>query len=110
MPEQLGPIEIICDTPPYPIIQASAARGIEWPEDVGWRRLSHHIGTPPSWWSLLKSRSWRTLLGSRQQGECVCGHPLPSLTRETLAVPVGQDVSYLLGQCERFLPLFSAEA
>jgi hypothetical protein len=43
MSQQLGPLEVICDAPPYPIVQACNAIGIETPEDVRWSRMSRYI-------------------------------------------------------------------
>jgi hypothetical protein len=41
MSNQLGPIDVCCDAPPYPIVKACAQLGFLMPEDVRWCQMSH---------------------------------------------------------------------
>jgi hypothetical protein len=99
MPDQLGPLEIDCDAPPYTIVQASAAVGIRMPEDVRWCRLRHFLD---------RHAGWRKVLGlSRPAAEsCTCGQALPKLVRYLFTLNTGEEMSYLLGQCRRCRSVF----
>lgn len=101
---RLGPVEIDCDSPSYVIVRACRRIGLRDPEDVRWCRL-RHVQTPRFRW-----RDWFSLKGLKrllgwskppQQQTCVCGEPLPPLTRYAFTYRNGVEESYLLGQCTR---------
>ena len=70
MSSKLGPIEILCEAPPYPIVQACHMIGIKRPEDVRWCRMSQFraFGGNPhegqSIWHLSLGLSRQTLWAS----------------------------------------------
>jgi hypothetical protein len=92
MPEQLGPLEIDCDAPPYTIVQASAQVGIMAPEDVRWCQMSHFRNRTSGWRKVFG-------LGPKAVDACDCGQPLPELARFVFTFNTGETVGYALGQC-----------
>ena len=76
-----GPIEFTCDAPPYPIVLACYAIGVERSADVRWRRLG-----PQPWWG-------------RQQ--CCQGTAVPKLAKFRFTYSSGDEVTYSVGQCSR---------
>jgi len=111
VPEQLGPLEITCDAPPYLIVQACHQVGIESPQDVRWCRVSHLLGSV-GWQELLRSASgaivWR--IRFPQAMKYCCGLVLPDLEKTTFVLSTQREVSYLLGQCPRCHTVFWEEA
>ena len=112
MPNQLGPLEVNCDAPPYNIVRACHMIGMRSPEDVRWSRLSQFLNPNPGWREFLKHQSWKMLLGATQpeSGTCVCGQQLPVLERYTFTLISGNQNSYFIGQCSRCLTIFWEEA
>jgi len=107
MPNQLGPIEICCDAPSYPVVHACETLGFQTPLDVGWVRVSPLplSGEPTE----DAGRSpWKWLFGNRQQQDncCHCGERLPTLERYTFQFLAGNSAHYLLGQCRRCGTIF----
>ncbi len=106
MSTPLGSIDICCDAPPYPVVQACRQLGIRSPEDVRWLRMSEfrtrqdrgQHGPPLRFWKMLWNR------GGRAAKTCTCGEPLPDLRLVTL--DAGATASYLLGQCGRCRTVF----
>jgi hypothetical protein len=85
MARQLGPIEIVCDAPPYTVVKASKNIGITTPEDVRWIHLS----------GFFKSEATPAT-------NCSCGESLPELRRVIFAFgPEGQMKFVRLSQCCR---------
>jgi hypothetical protein len=105
---QLGPLEVLCDAPPYHFVQACNRIGFSNPEDVRWCRISQHFGAPTGWRQLMQISPWNVLTGNRQvpQKVCVCGQGLPQLEAYTFTLITGKDVSYFLGQCKRCHTIF----
>jgi hypothetical protein len=103
MPNQLGPLEINCDAPPYNIVRACHMIGIQSPEDVRWTRFSQFASTHAGWREVLKHQSWKSLLGIVQPETmtCICGQKLPVLERYTFTLLSGNQASYFIGQCRR---------
>jgi hypothetical protein len=108
MSSPLGPIEICCDAPPYRIVQACHDVGIRSPEDVRWLRLSEfrrlQDGKPQSssspWWKLLWGKA-------RYAGRtCTCGASLPRLRLVVFTLNTGDELAYLLGQCDQCRTVF----
>jgi hypothetical protein len=102
MSKHLGPIEVECDAPSYPVVQSSRRCGIVSPEDVRWTRLSRFlleraaIGQGSLWGAPWNLFSARTHPAART---CSCGQPLPELRRVTFSFDTGVSLSYALGQC-----------
>jgi hypothetical protein len=112
MPNQLGPLEICCDAPPYSIVTACRRVGFQDPEDVRWCRLNQLVDAPPGEWESLKRHPWRLLLrmAASDVKSCRCGQKLPGLDRYTFTYLTGHESSYLLGQCPRCKTVFWEEA
>jgi hypothetical protein len=110
MPQSLGPIEVYCDAPPYPIIQACNRIGLHRPEDVRWCRMSHLLDGQDDQGEAVGSHGWRMLLGNKPSSSCDCGHPLPVLEKCTFTFITGREVSYLIGQCPRCHAVFWEDA
>jgi hypothetical protein len=96
MAEHVGLLVVECDAPPYAIVEASSAIGIEAPEDVRWCRLSHHRERRRRW-----RRLWSQLTQSMADADCACGQSMPTLDCYIFTLTSGVEVSYLLGQCAR---------
>jgi hypothetical protein len=98
MAKRLGPIEIDCDAPPYPIVQACRRLGLRDPEDVRWCRMSR--GPSGGWWKVLQAKTWsKAPAPGKQDARCACGGELPELPRYTFTLLSGTRLSFFLGQC-----------
>ena len=92
--KQLGPIECVCDSPPYPIVQACSLIDLKRPEDVRWLRVSNYL-------ELMGGSFWSGFLVSRgREGACTCGQPLPFLDKYQFFFASGSRIYYFLGQCQ----------
>jgi hypothetical protein len=114
MSSSLGPIEIICDAPPYSIVRASRTLGFLSPEDVRWCRMSHYRAERDSLWELLNPVTWKQALGgsvrTRRAYTCVCNQDLPAMERYLFTFGTGRQEAYLLGQCRHCRTIFWEEA
>jgi len=112
MSNPLGPIEIHCDAPPYPVVRAGHRIGLHSPEDVRWCRLSHFLKQPEGWREVLSLQAWKQLLGMGGpcRGNCTCGQKLPVLEKYTFTFRNGGEASYLIAQCGRCQTVFWEEA
>ena len=111
MPSDLGPIEIVCDAPPYSIIQACARIGVGSPEDVRWCRMSHYLDERGAFGDFLTAQPWKSFLGTRgNRTQCFCGKRLPALEKCTFTFITGREVSYFIGQCRRCRTVFWDDA
>ena len=110
--QQLGPIDVCCDAPPYPIVQASSQIGIQSPEDNRWCRLSQHGGSNAAFRQLARIAPWNIFLASSglNGGLCNCGQVLPRLAHYIFTLDTGQEVCYALGQCSRCHAVYWEEA
>jgi len=106
MSSQLGPIDLICDAPSYPVVQACSRLGFQAPLDVRWSRLSHYLIGEEG--TRLGLQPWKWFFGKRQPKEktCVCGGPLPTLEWYTFTFLSGGVADYHLGQCPRCRSIF----
>jgi hypothetical protein len=95
MSNQLGPIEMTCDSPPYFIVQACTRIGLQSPADVRWSRAKNWPETQGGWRLLL------ALPGGTPTQSCHCGQKMPHLEAYTFTLVTGKEISYLLGQCSR---------
>jgi hypothetical protein len=111
MSSQLGPIDIECDAPPYPIVRAGRLVGMNEPEDVRWCRLSHFVGLRTGWKAVLNPKAWKLLINRLGSGQttCSCGQALPELEEYTFIFRTGKELSYLMGQCGRCRTIFWEE-
>jgi hypothetical protein len=107
----LGPLDIDCDAPSYPVVAACDQLGFQFPLDVRWCRLSHFIDSHASSFHLFSSDSWKRLFGGRppQEPTCACGMPLPAMTQYTFTYLSMDQVEYLMGQCSRCRTIFWEE-
>jgi len=111
MASQLGPIEVQCDAPSYPVVRACRRVGIEAPEDVRWFRMSQFLTQAGRWKGLFHPWTWSKLLRRHDPDEkcCTCGERLPALERVTFTFTTGREESYLMGQCIRCQTVFWEE-
>jgi hypothetical protein len=104
-------MEINCDAPPYPVVQACQRLGIRSPEDVRWRRLSQVFAGEGSQRTAAHNALWKLFFGWGQPAiaggrTCTCGQKLPELGKFTFTYRSGKEATYLLGQCRRCLTIF----
>jgi hypothetical protein len=110
MSSSLGPIDIVCDAPPYSIVRAGRGLGFYSPEDVRWCRLSTFRSDHESRWELLNPLNWKAALGGGRAITCSCGQELPLMERYVFTYGTGAQAVYLLGQCVRCHSIFWEEA
>ena len=97
MPGELGPIEIVCDAPPYLVVKACAGLGFRCPLDVRWCRLDRrHLHRPGTFFPWLRPGS----------PPCTCGEPVPELEGYTFTFATGGRAEYFLVQCRRCRTIF----
>jgi hypothetical protein len=87
MSGELGPIDIQCDAPPYPVVRACERLGLRTPQDVRWSRVNRFA-----------------LLGG--QLTCSCDQPLPPLESYTFTFVTGKQATYYLAQCPHCNAIF----
>jgi hypothetical protein len=106
--EQPGPLEIVCDAPPYHVVRACHLIGLDSPEDVCWRRLDHHEA-PAGWRRLIQS--WRRWFGisAADEPRCVCREHMPELDCFSFTFVMNRTLTYRLGQCPRCRTVFWEE-
>lgn len=110
--DQPEPVDLDCDSPPYPIVRACSRLGFRSPEDVRWCRLCPIVPPParqPSMFSLQGLKSIFAKPEAPKGPACVCGHPLPGLDRCSFTLASGKQVDYLLGQCPHCRSIFWQE-
>jgi hypothetical protein len=112
MSKQLGPLEILCDSPPYPIVQACSLLGFVRPEDVRWSRLSQYLVDRAGWREVCRVFPWDVLPVNRflKDSPCSCGEVMPRMQRCLFSASTGQSFTYLLGQCRRCKSIFWEES
>ena len=112
MASSLGPIDIVCDAPPYSIVRAGRGLGFFCPEDVRWSRLRQFLVDHAGWREMSHFFSWDSLPVDRclKDTACSCGEGLPRLQRCLFSSSTGQSYTYLLGQCRRCRTIFWEEA
>jgi hypothetical protein len=110
MSSSLGPIDIVCDAPPYAIVRAGRGLGFYRPEDVRWCRMSHFRTEHGSRWEMLNPLNWKAALGggvrTPREVSCGCGQDLPVMERYVFIYGTGAQAIYLLGQCRRCHTVF----
>jgi hypothetical protein len=111
MAQQLGPVEIVCDAPPYGIVRACCRVGFGSPADVRWERLHEHLRAQEKRGSLLSLRTWKAFFrrGPKPRA-CRCGADLPEMALYQFTTVWGKRTGYLLGQCRRCRTIFWEEA
>lgn len=99
MSQQLWPIEIDCDAPPYTVVQASRQAGFRTPEDVRWLRLKRHALDRPA------------PDGTRPHClTCRCGVALPKISTVAFAFASGAALTLRMVQCARCRTVYWDEA
>ena len=105
MSNQLGPLEISCDAPPYVIVQACQLLQFKAPLDVRWCEKSHYLREGPAgvrlWNLFAKSQPVKTT--------CTCGMPLPLLENYAFTFACGKVLHYNLSQCSKCRTMFWEE-
>ena len=111
MSSKLGPLEVVCDAPPYCIVRACHLIGLRKPEDVRWLRMSGFIkertGDESGSVSFLQKLLWTS--GRVKDTACTCGERLPALEKYVFTLLHHGDLYYLLGQCSRCSTIFWEE-
>ena len=89
----LGPLEIECDSPPYPIVQACNAIGVIRPEDSLWVSIS----------AFTKFKKDAT---NKEKSLCFCLKKLPKPAKFRFTYNTGTEHSYSVGQCQKCKTVF----
>jgi hypothetical protein len=112
MSSRLGPLEVECDAPPYTVVRACRELGMQSPEDVCWRRISHFNRRWMTLTNLFGPGSWAALLAGREGRDagCSCGQTLPALETCSFVFRSGRSQSYQIGQCARCRTVYWEEA
>jgi hypothetical protein len=103
MSRDLGPLEVVCDAPPYGVVRASRALGIEAPEDVRWCETERYLRERSYDHAAWRGEGWNELverLGPRVLA-CPCGRRLPAVLGYRCAGGADASGLYYLGQCVR---------
>lgn len=102
MSGRLGPIDIECDAPSYPIVRACEGLGFITPLDVRWQRRPSP-GGGETFPGQFGSGPTTHFFGLGPGGErvCSCGAPLPVLEACAFQFRDGSQVIYRIGQCPR---------
>ncbi len=108
MSSQLGPIEIMCDAPPYLVVQACERLGFRSPLDVGWLRFSHFLAEHRDRGGLLDIPPWTWIFGKHESKgkSCACGGSLPTLEAYSFTFVSHRVADYWLAQCPRCGTIF----
>ncbi len=108
MSNQLGPIEITCDAPPYLVVQACESLGFRTPLDVGWWRMSHFLTEYRERRGVLGLVPWKWFSrpSAPREKSCLCGEPLPILEAYSFIFISHTIAEYQLGQCQRCGTIF----
>jgi hypothetical protein len=111
MSGRLGPMEIGCDAPPYPVVRACEGLGFQSPLDVRWCRLSRARNGRLEPGGGLGLHLWEWLFGTGlpREATCACGQPLPALDKYTFTFASDKVADYRLGQCRRCRAMFWEE-
>lgn len=106
--QQLGPIDITCDAPPYLVVQACESLGFRSPLDVGWWRLSHFLTEHRHRQSILGLAPWKWFFRQSLSKEdtCSCGESLPTLEAYSFIFVSHTVAEYQLGQCRKCGTIF----
>jgi hypothetical protein len=111
MSSQLGPLEIRCDAPRYPIVRACELIGLRSPLDVPWYHRGRYLSHRDHDSGASGLLGWVQLLyrGRRPGQTCLCGKALPVLREYAFESASGVETNYLLGQCPRCRAIFWQE-
>jgi hypothetical protein len=112
MSVHLGLLEICCEAPSYPVVEACKGFGFLFPWDVRWLRLRHLPELRPPADGLFGVRRWLSWLGIRKPAKkcCPCGQVLPEAGVYWVKVLPGGVNPYWLCQCPRCRTIFWDEA
>lgn len=99
MSRKLGPLEIVCDSPPYPIVVACVGF-VENPLDSRWENIDR----------LVEELREKTKKKITALGNCpLCNHKLESTKGWRFTYSSGDEVTYLIVQCDRCHTVFWKE-
>jgi len=98
MSSELGPIDILCDAPPYSVVRACGRLGFVNPQDVRWCRVNRLAGQA--------STGFLAWISGTGKVTCTCGRQMPRLESYTFTFVTGRQAYYYLGQCERCRSIF----
>jgi hypothetical protein len=102
MSPTLGPLDIDCDAPAYPVVQASHRLGIRFAEDVRWLRIRKLLFWKGDIGKVLLDLWMRLVRRDVPTPQnCPCGRAFPRLKKATFLFDTGKTESYVLGQCPR---------
>jgi hypothetical protein len=96
-------VEIYCDAPSYPVVEACEGFGFHSPWDVRWLCVRHLPNGPAGEDGLFNVRRWLAFFGvsADRVRRCSCGRELPPLRRYDVPAAAGVHRHYWLGQCPR---------
>jgi hypothetical protein len=108
MDTRLGPIEIVCDAPPSPVVEGCYLIGIQDPEDVRWLRFEHYMNERYGRRGLFSLSRWVKWFraGEPERPTCTCGSRLPELEKFAFQFSLEEQETYLIGQCSRCRTVF----
>lgn len=84
MGSKLGPLEINCDAPPYPVVTSCVKLGVEKPQDVRWLGTSEQIEGE-----------------AVERTVCTCKEKLPELNQYEFTFASGDVGMFNIGQCKK---------
>jgi hypothetical protein len=108
----LGPVDLCCDAPPYPVVEACRLIGLRSPEDVRWCRAHRFLGGRLRWLEPMAARIWEALSTESRPPEvtCDCRQPLVPLMKYQFTFDTGDTAYYRIGQCDRCSRIYWSEA
>jgi hypothetical protein len=111
MASKLGPLEVVCDSPPYHIVRACRLIGLQKPEDVRWMRMRNFLREKREEDNGMHSFFQKLLWSSERMKDatCTCGEHLPILEKYVFTLFHHGDLYYLLAQCSRCKTIFWEE-
>ena len=109
MSKQMGPLEILCDAPPYSVVDDCQWLGFQTPLDVCWRQMSHFLTEEGG---LLDNFCWKLFFGKHRPRKttCHCGELLPVLKTYTFWLAADNVIAYRLAQCPHCRTMFWEDA
>jgi hypothetical protein len=111
MSNQLGPLEVNCDAPPYPIVQACQSIGLQSPEDVRWAKMSNYLDLNEQPQDRGDRSVWQKILHPVQGNahHCSCRETLPKLAKYRFTYSSGDEVTYGVAQCQKCRTIYWEE-
>src|SRR4051794_15558414 len=99
MDRWLEPFDLVCDAPPYGVVQVCRELGFEAPEDVRWLEAGGALGARGRRADGLVFHSWNEALAAAGRVPvCSCGGDLPFLEGYLFTLGDGTEQLYAFGQ------------